>query len=127
VIGDVTVTVDEADFVGSAWLVAITVTVAGVGIALGAVKMFVAGFIVPTLLFPFRAPFTVQVTAVFAVFVTVGVKSCVVPVFTFTDVGESVMLTGGITVTVVDPVALGLAWLVAVIVTGPAGGAFGAV
>ena len=37
VITGCTVTMDEADFVGSATLVAVTVTVAGVGTAVGAV------------------------------------------------------------------------------------------
>jgi len=61
------------DFVESAWLVAVTCTVAGDGMSAGAVYT-PAGVIIPNLAFPPGAPFTLQLTAVSVVFVTVAVK-----------------------------------------------------
>src|SRR6266849_8274541 len=61
------------DFVGSAWLVAVICTVAGDGKSAGAVYT-PADVIVPIVAFPPGTLFTLQLTAVSVVFVTVTVK-----------------------------------------------------
>lgn len=71
-------TADEPIADGSAWLVARTVTLAGEGRICGAAYWPVAE-IVPTAAFPPAIPFTLQVTDVFEVPVTVAVKVCVCP------------------------------------------------
>jgi predicted anti-sigma-YlaC factor YlaD len=63
----VTVTVAEADLLVSACEMAVTVTVAGFGTAVGAVYR-PAVEIVPTVLLPPATPFTCHVTAVLLVF-----------------------------------------------------------
>jgi len=57
----VTVTAALSDFVASAWLVAVTVTVAGDGRSAGAVYTPLA-VIVPTVALPPATPFTLQLT-----------------------------------------------------------------
>jgi hypothetical protein len=80
----VSVTVADADFVESAWEVAVTLTVAGFGTVAGAVYKPV----VETL--PFKAPpATSHVTAVFDVPATVAVNCCVFPTLTLTAVGAT--------------------------------------
>jgi len=111
------VTAAEADLVGSATLVAVTVTVEGVGTAAGAVYTPVAGVTVPSMESPFSTPLTVQVTAVFAVPVTVGVKVCVAPTNTLAVVGEMDTTTAGRIVVVVEPEKPAGLTVVAVIVT----------
>jgi hypothetical protein len=71
-------TVDEPIADGSAWLVARTVTLAGEGRICGAAYWPVAE-IVPTAAFPPAIPFTLQVTDVLDVPVTVAVNICVCP------------------------------------------------
>lgn len=67
-----------AVFVASAKLAACTITVAGTGNDLGAVKTPVVE-IVPTVEFPPGIPATLQLTPAFAVFATVGVKVIAFP------------------------------------------------
>jgi hypothetical protein len=69
----VIVKVPVADFAGSAWLVAVTCTVAGDGRSAGAVYI-PAVVIVPSVVFPPGTPLTLQLTAVSVVFVTVAVN-----------------------------------------------------
>src|SRR5271155_4900357 len=87
------VTVAEADLVVSACEMAVTVTVAGLGTAAGAVKTPDVE-IVPVVVFPPVTPFTCQVTAVLLVFSSVAVKVCDAEVATLAVVGEIEMLTG---------------------------------
>jgi hypothetical protein len=61
------------DFLASAWLVAVICTVAGDGRSGGAVYT-PAAVIVPRVELPPATPFTLQLTAVSVVFVTVAVK-----------------------------------------------------
>jgi hypothetical protein len=95
VISLVTATFAVADFVASAWLVAVTCTVAGDGRSAGAVYM-PTGVIVPRVELPPGTPFTPQLTAVSVVLVTVAVKvawppSTTDPFAGFTDTS----ITGG--------------------------------
>jgi hypothetical protein len=69
------------DFVESAWLVAMTCTVSGDGMSAGAVYP-PADVIVPSGAFPPGTPFTLQLTAVSFVFVTVAVKVAWAPSYT---------------------------------------------
>ncbi len=71
----VIVTVAEPDWVESATLVAVMVTVFGDGAVGGAVYK-PALVIIPTVLFPPATPLTLQVTWVFDVPVTVAVNCC---------------------------------------------------
>jgi hypothetical protein len=89
------VTTAEADFVESACATAVTVTVAGVGMADGAVYRPNVE-IVPTVAFPPATPFTCQVTAVFVAFVTVALNCWVSVVVTVGVVGVTVTATAGI-------------------------------
>jgi hypothetical protein len=73
--------VPEPDFVVSAWLVAVTCTVAGDGRSIGAV-------------FPPATPLTLQLTAVSAVFVTVAVNVTWLP--------STTVPLGGATFTTMD-------------------------
>jgi hypothetical protein len=73
---------------------AVTVTVAGLGITLGAVYSPLA-FIVPTVELPPAVPFTCQVTVVFAVPVTVPKNCFVAPGLTVTDAGVTVTVICG--------------------------------
>jgi hypothetical protein len=105
-VGALTVTVAEADLVVSAALVAVTVSVPPV---LGAVYKPLEE-IVP--------PVADQVTAVFAVPVTMAVNCCVRPVSSEAEVGEIVIETNGaaLTVTVAEADLVVSAALVAVTV-----------
>jgi hypothetical protein len=67
-----------ADFVGSAWLVAVTCTVTGDGKSAGAVYT-PAAVIVPVAALPPETPFTLQLTVVSVVFLTVAVKVSILP------------------------------------------------
>jgi hypothetical protein len=100
-----TVAVPEEDAL--ALLVAVIVTVGGLGGAAGAVYS-PAAETVPTVVFPPATPFTLQETAVFEELVTVAVKGWVPPGATVTRDGATVTVTGGggggVTVTVADPV-----------------------
>jgi len=69
----VIVTVLAPDFVASAWLVAVTWTVAGDGRSIGAVYT-PAVVIVPSAAFPPATPLTLQLTVASVVFVTVAVN-----------------------------------------------------
>src|SRR2546423_886466 len=95
----VMVTCAEADFVGSAWHTAATVTVAGSGTTAGAVYTPELD-IVPTVELPPVTPLTCQVTAVLLVFCTVAVNCCVPPAPTVADTGEIVTLTTAVGVMV---------------------------
>jgi hypothetical protein len=74
----VTVNAAVSDFVASAWLVALTCTVAGEGRSTGAVYRPPL-VIIPTVALPPAVPFTLQLTVVSAVFVTVAVNVAVFP------------------------------------------------
>jgi hypothetical protein len=69
----VTAKVAVPDFVASAWLVAVTCTVAGDGRSAGAVYT-PAVVIVPSAAFPPATPLTLQLTAMSVVFLTVAAK-----------------------------------------------------
>ena len=88
-----------ADFVPSAWLVAVTWRFAVAGKSAGAVYT-PAAVIVPSVAFPPGTPFTLQVTAVLLLFATVAVKDCALP-------SKSVALEG-VTVTVIAGVGVGV-------------------
>jgi hypothetical protein len=118
----VIVTAALADFVVSATLVAVTVTLGGVGTFAGAVYVALAtpfATIVPTVEFPPATPFTLQVTVVDGAPdpVTVAVKPCAAFVATLALVGEISTTTSSCRVTLADPLALGDATLTAVTVT----------
>src|SRR6266404_1358161 len=89
-----------ADFVLSAWLVAATVTVVGLGTTLGAVYKPVAE-IVPRVLLPPATPFTDQFTAVLEDPLTVAVKLWVPLVKTVADEGATLTETAGSDPTVI--------------------------
>ena len=78
--------------VGSATLVAVMVTVAGLGMAAGAVKSPVVE-IVPTVAFPPIVPFTAQVTAGLFVFVREAVNCCVCETATLAVAGLTDIVT----------------------------------
>ena len=83
-----------ADFVESAWLVAVTFTVVDEGRSAGAVYTpFVA--IVPVDGFPPGMPFTLQLTFVSEVFVTVAENDCELPNKTDPLIGATVTLMAG--------------------------------
>jgi hypothetical protein len=90
------VTLAEALFVGSAWLVAVIVTLSVEGTICGAVY-HPSLEIVPSVLLPPAMPFTLQVTAVFVVLVTSAENDCVPPGKTVALVGVTVtlMVEGG--------------------------------
>jgi len=120
--GHVTVALALPDFVASATLVAVTLTVAGEGGVKGAVYTAVfapLATIVPTVTFPPETPFTLQVTPVeaFPVPVTFAVNTCAPPAVTFTGFGETLTAMSSINVTLADPVACPSALLTAVTVT----------
>lgn len=85
-----------ADFVKSAWLVAVTWTIAGDGRSAGAVYT-PPEVIVPIEALPLGTPFTLQITLVFVVLVTVAVSVCELPSRTERLVGvtDTVMARGG--------------------------------
>jgi hypothetical protein len=74
----VTVSAAVSDFVASAWLVALTCTVAGEGRSAGAVYTPPV-VVVPTVALPPAISSTLQLTVVSAVFVTVAVNMAVFP------------------------------------------------
>jgi len=115
----VIVTVVESDFVLSACEIALTVTVP-LGTAAGAVYK-PAALIVPTVPLPPVVPLTCQVTAVFAVFVSVAVNCCVKLTCTEGVFGltATVIAGGAVTLTVAAPVFVASACEVAVTVTVP--------
>src|SRR5258708_997982 len=86
-------TVPAPDFVASAWLVAVTCTVAGEGRSAGAVYT-PAEVIVPIVAFPPGTPLTLQVTVVSVVFVTVATNVTWFP--------RTTDPFGGVTVTTMD-------------------------
>jgi hypothetical protein len=86
------VSVADADFVASAALVAVKVTVVEAATEAGAVYNPPVET-VPTLEFPPVAPFTDQVTLVFVVPETVAVNCCVFPAAKVAVVGETDTLT----------------------------------
>jgi len=92
-IGAAIVTVAMADLVVSATDVALMVTAAGVGTVVGAVYT-PAEEIIPTIELPPFTPLTLQVTTIFAVFVTAAVKVCMAPVSTVAVAGVTVTATG---------------------------------
>src|SRR4051794_15096808 len=93
-VGAEMLTLAFADFVLSAWLVAATVTVAGLGAAFGAVYKPLAE-IVPRVLLPPATPLTDQFTAVLLDPVTLAVKLWVPFVKTVADEGETLTETEG--------------------------------
>jgi hypothetical protein len=108
----------EPDADGEIVLVAVTVTVGGVGTEAGA-RYAPEAEIVPMVGFPPTNPLTDQVTVVVPVPVTKAVNCCPEPVCTLAVAGDTVTLTpgGDVTCTVADPKTLGLLALVAVTVT----------
>lgn len=87
------VTLAEADLVGSAFDVAVTVTMLGIGIEVGAVYSPVA-VITPQELLAQPAPVTLHVTAVFVLPVTWAVNCCcLVPGAIKTELGDTVTET----------------------------------
>ena len=85
----VTARLPVADFVGSAWLVAVTCKVAGEGKSPGAVYI-PADVIVPSAAFPPGTPLTLQLTEVSVVFATVAVNDVWAPSTTEVFVGFTV-------------------------------------
>jgi len=88
------VTVAEALTVVSAWIVAFTVTVAGLGTAAGAVNSPVE-LIVPEAEVPPVTPFTLQVTALFVALVTVAANCWSPLTVTCADAGLIVTFSAG--------------------------------
>ena len=84
-----------ADFVVSAWLAAVTLTVTGEGRSAGAVYR-PAVVIVPVEPLPLGMPFTLQLTLVLVVFVTVAANACEFPSRTKLPVGVTETLMAGI-------------------------------
>src|SRR6266849_4688219 len=87
-------TVAVADFVASAWLVAVIASVAGDGKSRGAVYRPL-GVMVPTTAFPAATPFTLQLTPLLFAFVTVAANVAVIPSTTDPLAGETVTTIGG--------------------------------
>ena len=112
------VTVTDADLVGSACDMAVTVTNGGTGTLAGAVYK-PADVIVPQVLPLQPMPLTPQVTAVLAEPVTVALNCCCAPVLTWAPLGEMLTLTGApvLTVTVAEADRVGSASRVAVTAT----------
>ncbi|MGH9775744.1 MAG: hypothetical protein ACRD50_12440 [Candidatus Acidiferrales bacterium] len=79
---------------GAAWLVAVTVTVAGFGSTAGAVYIPLAD-IVPMVEFPPATPFTLQETFVLLVPVTAAENDCETPNSTEVEVGLTCTITFG--------------------------------
>ena len=82
-----------ADLEPSAWLVAVTVTAAGLGSTAGAV--YTPETIVPRLALPPAIPFTLHVTALLLLPVTVAVNGCELPSRTLEAPGVTLTVTGG--------------------------------
>jgi len=83
-----------SDIVASAWLVAVICTVADAGSIAGAVYT-PSNVIVPDVALPPGAPFTLQVTAVSAVFATFAENSSAFPSITDPLFGETVTVMDG--------------------------------
>ena len=115
VIAASTATAAAADLVGSAWLVAVTVTDAGDGTAAGAVYR-PALVIVPQAAPVQPAPESVQLTAVLLVPPTDAVNNWARVMFTLAAAGATPIVTG-VMVTVAAPDLLGSSCEVAVTVT----------
>lgn len=123
----VMVTDEEDAFVGSAELVAVTVTLAGEGTVGGAAYSPVP-LIVPHAAALQPLPCTVHATAVFDVPTTDALNCCVAPTTTEAFAGLVVTTTTGTMVTAAAAVLLGSAMLVAATVTlGGVGATIGAV
>ena len=127
----VIVTVALLDFAVSATLVAVTVTLAGVGTFAGAVYVALElpplipfDTIVPTVAFPPAAPFTLHVTFCDGAPdpVTVAVNPCAAFVATLAVVGAIETAMSSFSVTSAAPLAPGDASLTAVTVTSPPAG-----
>src|ERR1700682_3606631 len=87
------VTLDEAVLVEADCKTAVTITVGGLGIELGAVNRPEA-LIVPTVGFPPGIAFTCQVTAELPAFCTAAVNCTVVPAKGCAEAGDTVTITG---------------------------------
>lgn len=129
VLEQVIVTLAFPDFVASAMLVAVTVTVGGDGSAAGAVKTAVVTLfatIVPSVALPPAIPFTLHVTpfAGLPVPVTVAVNTCAPPVAMLAGLGATVTAMSSLKFTAADPLAWGSALLTAVTVTVAGDGRF---
>jgi len=85
------VTAAAADFVESALETAVTVTVAGLGTAAGAVYR-PAVVIVPTMAFPLAVPFTFQTTVVLLEFRTVAPNGWLSAIARVAEVGTTATL-----------------------------------
>jgi hypothetical protein len=133
VAAQVIVAVALPDFVPSAALVAVTITLAGEGTAAGAVYSAVVALvvtIVPTVEFPPAIPLTLHVNpaAGSPLAVVVAVNTCAPPVGTFAVGGATEIEMSSSSVTLADPLSAVSALLTAPIVTRPpAGIAVGAV
>lgn len=123
----VTATVAVADFVASAWLVAVTATALGEGALAGAVYRPLLSIVpqaVPLQPCPGTALATLQVTAVFEIPLTAARNCCVFPVWpagaTKAYAGATLMPAGGCgrMVACAVPLRVGSASLLAVRVTG---------
>jgi len=88
------VTLALADFVASAWLVAVTCTADGDGRSCGAVYVPSVA-IVPTAALPPTIEFTLHVTPVSLLFVTVAANFFVLPSSTEALAGETLTWVGG--------------------------------
>ncbi len=109
-VGGDKVTMAPADFVGSAVLVAVTLTVC--------CELIVAGALYnPELEITPLAGLIDHVTEVLLVLRTVGVNCCVCPADSEAVAGDSVIETGGSRLTVAEADFVGSAWLVAVTLT----------
>jgi hypothetical protein len=112
------------DFVPSAALVAVTVTVAGKGGAAGAVYNAVVPLVVvtvPTVEFPPGTPFTLQVNpaAGSPLAVIVAVNTCAPPAGTLAVSGTTEIEMSSSKITLADPLSAASAALTAVTVTRP--------
>jgi hypothetical protein len=101
------VTTPDADLVGSAWLVAVTVTVCWAAMIAG------AAYSPPVLTVPTPAGFIDQITAVSNVLPTTALNCCVPPPGNVAVAGVTPTETGGSSVTVAEADFVLSAWLVA--------------
>jgi len=109
-------------FVGSAVLVAVMVTVDGVGTSVGATYVALVAVIaamVPETVFPPPTPFTLHVTLVvrFPAPETLAVKTCAPPPGTVAVLGETETTMLSCKVTVAEPLSFEFASLIAVTIT----------
>ncbi len=101
----------DADLVGSAWLVAVTVTVCGAAMVSGAV------YNPEALIAPTPLGLNHQVTAVLLVLATVAVNCWGLPASSVALAGATLTAMPGTRVTAAEADLVGSAWLVAVTVT----------